>query len=170
MKGSPRWNEHTVTETAKLFDTMKEFRETYPAAYQYARRNGILAEIGFHMDVSDDPAQLLRDLLRDLKQAQRFHGVANKCRSMGSPSTKDYETEDEYISSTYMDHEIGHWMQAAEEAEERAMKIIAGLKRHGADDHVKLAWDMFLNYQTKGRQGTALSKSFGIQISALEAQ
>lgn len=168
--GSPCWNEHTVTETAKQFDTMKSFRQAFPAAYQFARRNGMLADISFHMDVSADPVKLLRDLARDLKQASRFYGVAAKCRGMGALSTKEYETEDEYISASYLDHEIGHWMQAGEEAEERCLKLIAGIQRHGDDDQLALAWKMFEHHQTQGRNGYKLKKSFGIQISAMEAQ
>lgn len=170
MRGSPRWNEDTVTEAAKQFDTMKEFRQTYVGAYQYARKNGMLEAISFHMDVSDDPIKLLRDLQRDLTQSARYFAVARKCRNLGTVAHDKYETEDDYISSTYMDHEIGHWMQAGEEAEHRCLKLIAGIQRHGNEDHLKLAWDMFGHHQTEGRDGQRPKKSFGIQISALEAQ
>ena len=170
MRGSPRWDDLSVTETAKLFDTMKEFRLTYPAAYQYARRNGMLADIGFHMDVSDDPIKLLRDLKRDLDQSARYFAVARKCRNLGTVSHDKHDTDEDYVSAVYLDHEIGHWMQAGEEAEERCLKLIAGIQRHGNDDHLKLAWDMFEHHQNVGRDGTRLRRSFGTQISAMEAQ
>ena len=161
------WSKSSVMEVASLFSTIKDFRKTYVGAYAYAKKYGFLEEATYHMNLSTDPTELLEQMTRDLGASRRHFMTAKNCRNLGDPSNPnlDETPEDQRGVGNYLDHDISHWEQCGEEAEDRALRRMYGLNLHGSPEQIAQGWSMFEQHQLWGRQGMAPRNSSGTSMN-----
>ena len=154
MKDYYLWDKDAVLEVASIFDSMVEFRMAYHGAYKHASRHGYLDEVrAVVIPEVTDIDSLMRKLRMELDSSRRHFLTAIKTRAVGNFSVED--DSGEAPIGNYLDHDIGHWEQAAEEREDRALDWVEAICKHGTDDDIAAAWAMFADHQERGRLGIA---------------
>lgn len=148
-----RWNKDSVMVVAGQFNNMQDFRDAYIGAYKYATRNGFLEEVNELITGQRCPEVLLSMLERALNESARRFSQARRMRGIGERRAHGDDFAEEDNTGNHLDHDIGHWEQSAEEAEELALNYIERIKEFGDDDQTALSWDMFYTHQLNGRDG-----------------
>ena len=147
------WDRESVMVVAGQFESMVDFKNSYIGAYKYATRNGFLDEVNELVTGQRCPETLLDMLQRALNESARRFSLARRIRGIGDRQFDSDDFAEESHTGNYLDHDIGHWEQSAEEVEELALNYIERIKRFGDEDDVALAWDMFYTHQLNGRDG-----------------
>lgn len=146
------WNKESVMLVAGQYDSMVEFKNNYVGAYRHARRRGFLQEVN-ELVTGERCTETLLDMVnRALSECARRFSLARRMRSMGDQKFDNLSSEVGPLGN-YLDHDISHWEQSAEEVEELALNYIERINIFGNDEDIRLAWDMFYTHQLHGRDG-----------------
>lgn len=158
MKDYYIWDKDAVLEVASIFDSMVEFRRAYHGAYKHATRHGYLDEVrAVVIPEIKEINSLVRKLKMELDSSRRHFLTAQKARAIGNFTIESDNAEAPI--GNYLDHDIGQWEQAAEEREDRALDWIEAITKHGNEEQVAAAWDLFQGHQVRGRLGIAPRRS-----------
>jgi hypothetical protein len=145
------WNKEAVMLVAGQYDSMVSFKNDYVGAYRHARRRGFLDEVN-DLVTGERCVETLLDMVnRALSECARRFSLARRMRSIGDQKFDAYS--EVILVGNYLDHDIGHWEQSAEEVEELALNYIERINQFGNEADISLAWDMFYTHQLNGRDG-----------------
>ena len=144
-----KWNLESVTEEARKYSSITEFKYGSSGAYKWALRKNLIKEVTSFMSEVTDPSELLKRIKGELGSAARDAKVAKDITENVSDFYVPAEHDPEQISAgTYLDFEAQMYDQCAEERSERALDHIEALQKYGTPEQVKEAWDLYLMYQT----------------------
>jgi hypothetical protein len=146
------WNKEAVMLVAGQYDSMVNFKNDYVGAYRHARRRGFLDEVNDLVTGERCVETLLNMVTRALSECARRFSLARRMRNIGDQKFERCATEVAPLGN-YLDHDISHWDQSAEEVEELALNYIERINQFGNDEDIRLAWDMFYTHQLHGRDG-----------------
>ena len=144
-----KWNFESACAEARKYQTKTEFKYGSRGAFDWAERNGMVAEVTAFMSEITDPSELMRRIEGELGSASRYAKTAHDM--WDSDPSPFYEPSDdpELISEgTYLDFEAQMFDQAGVERSDRALDHIEQLQKYGTPEQVQAAWDMYLKYQT----------------------
>ena len=162
-----KWNLESVTEEARKYSSITEFKYGSSGAYKWAVRNDFIKEVTDFMFMVTDPIELLTKIKGELGSAARDAKVAKDITDNVSDFYVPTEHDPEQISAgTYLDFEAQMYDQCAEERSDRALDHIQGLQKYGTAEQIREAWDLYLKYQTgEWKVGTGAT---GIDIAGRE--
>jgi len=144
-----KWNLESVTEEARKYSSITEFKYGSSGAYKWAVRHDFIKEVTDFMFMVTDPKELLNKIKGELGSAARDAKVAKDITDNVSDFYVPTEHDPEQISAgTYLDFEAQMYDQSAEERSDRALDHIQALQKYGTSEQVKEAWDLYLKYQT----------------------
>ena len=147
--GRSVWNYGSVWAEARKYSTITEFKYGSPGAYKWAVRNGVADEVTAFMYEITNGDKLLHKIEGELGSASRYAKTAYDIWESGPSPFFEASDDPELITEgTYMDFEAQMFDQAAVDRSERALDHIEQLQKHGTEEQVKAAWDMYLKYQT----------------------
>lgn len=148
--GRVSWCWDSVQAEARKYKTVRGFKEGSFGAYKWAERNGVLKEVTSFMSVEITSPELLLEKVRgELGSASRYAKVAHDMWEADQSPFYEPSNDPELISEgTYLDFEAQMYDQAGVERSDRALDHIEKLQKHGSEEQVKAAWDMYLKYQT----------------------
>ena len=144
-----RWDFESVSVEARKYSKVVEFKYGSRGAYDWAERNGVVADVTAFMSEITDGDQLMKKIEQELGTAARHAKVARDMWDADpSPFFEASDDPEQISAGTYMDFEAQMYDQGAEERSDRALDHIEQLQKHGTPEQVKEAWDMYLAYQT----------------------
>ena len=145
----PKWDFESVCAEARKYKTKTEFKYGSSGAFEWAVRNGVIDEVTKFMYEITDGDVLLEKVAGELGSASRYAKTAYDIwEADPSPFFEASDDPELITEGTYMDFEAQMFDQAAIERSDRALDHIEQLQKHGTEEQVKAAWDMYLKYQT----------------------
>ena len=142
------WTLERVTEEARKYKKVTDFKRGSRGAYNWAVRNGVVKDVTDFMMKPTDPDLLFRRFESELFAAHRNKMIAKKLMDEEPFEYAQPSDDPEEISAgTYMDFEIQMFDQTAEERSAKALDCLEALQKYGTTGHVKRAWDLYLQYQ-----------------------
>ena len=142
------WDIASVTQEARKYRTVREFKYGTPGAYKWAVRNGVVADITSFMSEVTCPRTLLERIDGELGSAARYAVVAKRITDDEPFEYRPVEPDPEAISDgNFMDFEAQMYDQASEERSDKALAAIDALQQHGTPERVAEAWGMYLDFQ-----------------------
>ena len=144
-----KWDFESVCKEARKYKTKTEFKYGSSGAWEWAVRNDVIEEVtGFMYEITDGQ-RLLERIEGELGSASRYAKTAYDIWDADpSPFFEASDDPEVITEGTYMDFEAQMFDQAAIDRSERALDHIEQLQKHGTEEQVKAAWDMYLKYQT----------------------
>ena len=144
-----RWDFESVSVEARKYSKVVEFKYGSRGAYDWAERNGVVADVTAFMSEITDGDQLMKKIEQELGTAARHAKVARDMWDTDpSPFFEASDDPEQISAGTYMDFEAQMYDQGAEERSDRALDHIEALQEHGTPQQIHEAWVMYLNYQT----------------------
>lgn len=144
-----KWDFESVCKEARKYKTKTEFKYGSSGAWEWAARNDVIEEVtGFMYEITDAD-RLMRKIEGELGSASRYAKTAYDIWDADPSPFFEASDDPELITEgTYMDFEAQMFDQAAIDRSDRALDHIEALQKHGTEEQVKAAWDMYLKYQT----------------------
>lgn len=144
-----RWDFESVSVEARKYSKVVEFKYGSRGAYDWAERNGVVADVTAFMSEVTDGDKLMKRIEGELGSAARYAKVAKDIWDADPSPFFEPSDDPELISEgTYLDFDAQMHDQAAFERSDRALDHIEALQEHGTPQQIHEAWVMYLNYQT----------------------